>query len=87
MTTTTTTRAVEGLPIHTATGRWWDGTKEPDWIVLTVRPTGDLVFPFVVLVRYNAQPGMTNPCHWRVPDLNNVRYDLSQAVALPRLEA
>jgi hypothetical protein len=30
---------------------------------------------------------MTNPCHWRVPDLNNVRYDLSQAVALPRLEA
>lgn len=70
---------------HTVNGKWWDGTNDPDWKVLTVQATGDSAFPWLVLVKYNALPGMANPCHWKVPDLANIRYDLSEAVAIPHL--
>lgn len=85
----------ETLPIHTVTARWganstWEyGGKtytlqyEPDWKVLWVQPTGEAEFPWMVFVRYNAGPGMTNPIRWRVPDLDDPRYDFSEAVALP----
>ena len=86
------------LPIHTVTplygidSEWIDrqGTvhkhpSPPDWRVHWIQPTGDVQFPYLVRVTYNAAPGMTNPCCWRVPDLNSPRYDLSQAVALPNL--
>ena len=88
----------EALPIHTVTARYgidseWidrDGTvykiqTPPDWRVHWVQPTGDVQFPWLVRVTYNAAPGMTNPCCWMVPDLDDARYDFSQAVALPNL--
>ena len=88
----------EALPIHTVTARWgidsnWEDLygnsyrtqSEPDWKVLWVQPTGDREFPFLIRVRYNAGPGMANPCTWRVPDLDSARYNLSQAIALPYL--
>ncbi len=93
-----TTTTAEALPIHTVTARWgidstWEdrygnthrSQSEPDWQVLWVQPTGDPCFPFAVRVRYDAGPGMTNPCTWWVPDLDSARYDLSRAIALPRL--
>ena len=86
------------LPIHTVTARfgidseWQDRNGNtyktqtpPDWRVHWVQETGDPVFPYMVRVTYNAAPGMTNPCCWQVPDLDNPRYDLSQAVWIPRL--
>jgi hypothetical protein len=90
----------ETLPIHTVTAQFgidseWidrDGVVHkhqtpPDWRVHWVQQTGDAQFPWLVRVTYNAQPGMTNPCCWRVPDLDSPRYDFSQAVAVPNLNA
>jgi hypothetical protein len=70
---------------HTVNGKWRSGDADPDWKVLTVQATGDPEFPWLVLVRYDALPGMTNPCQWKVPSLDCIRYDLSQAVAIPHL--
>jgi hypothetical protein len=70
---------------HTVAGRWLDGTAEPDWKVLWTQRTGNPAFPWLIRVRYDALPGMPNPCLWTVPNLDSPRYDLSQAVALPHL--
>ena len=88
---------MDTLPIHTVTAEYginseWTDNKgnvrktqtPPDWHVLWVQPSGDARFPWYVRVRYSAQPGMTNPCTWLVPDLDDPRYDFSQAVAIPR---
>ena len=88
---------MDSLPIHTVTAQWGvDSTWQdrygnthktqtpPDWQVLWVQPSGDPFYPWLVRVKYNAGPGMTNPCTWKVPDLDSARYDISKAVAIPR---
>jgi hypothetical protein len=86
---------IQPLPIHTVKARWgsapspednWPGYA-PDWKVHWVQDSGDAVFPYYVRVTYRAKPGDTNPCTWLVPSIDDARYDLTEAVYLPRLQA
>ena len=89
----------DAQPIHTVKARWgskpcgkWKG-YEPDWHVITIRHTEhDKAFPFCV---EGWLPATSNrwdgPVHgpagqyfiWRVSDLNDARFDLTEAVFLP----
>jgi hypothetical protein len=85
------------LPIHTVPARWgsrpdpdggWSG-YEPDWHVLVVvsDPT-DCSYPFWVygwLPARDTTDGAlaAEPFIWKTQNLNNARYDLTEAVVLP----
>ena len=84
------------LPIHTVTPEWavdWRGQRacgidltlhhEPDWIVRTVRPSGQPGYPYLV---QGDLPRSTDPQFkrftWLMPDgfWNDPRYDFRNAV-------
>lgn len=85
------------LPVHTVPARWgsppdpagtWRGYA-PDWHVLVVVPDPtDRSYPFWVygwLPARDTTDGAPagEPFIWKVPDLSDARYDLTEAVALP----
>ena len=83
------------LPIHTVTAHWgiepgyFDcGGKRyetkgsaPDWLIETVRSGPVPGYPLQVTGRHrDPMPGALNRICWSVRDLDNARYDLSNAV-------
>jgi hypothetical protein len=88
----TTTAA---LPIHTVAARWgvrpgyFDcGGKQyetkgsaPDWLIETVKPGPLADYPLFVTGRHrDPMPGALIRIAWSVKDLDDPRYDLTQAV-------
>ena len=83
------------LPIHTVTAHWGiepgyfhcGGRRyetkgsAPDWLIETVSHSPVADYPLLVTGRHrNPMPGALNRICWSVRDLDNARYDLSNAV-------
>ena len=91
----TTATPIAALPIHTVAARWGvpPGHFEcggrryetkgsaPDWLIETVRPGPVAGYPLFVTGRHRyPMPGALERIAWSVRNLDNARYDLSQAV-------
>lgn len=84
----------DALPVHTAKARWGVRPDEngrygrsPDWHVLTIQPDpADRQYPYWIegwRPDSSAEGEAAIPFFWKVPDLNDARYDLSEAVVIP----
>jgi len=90
-----TTATTTALPIHTVAARWGVppgyfecGGKRyetkgsaPDWLIETVQPGPAAGYPFFVTGRHrDPAPGALTRICWSVTDLDDARYDLTNAV-------
>lgn len=96
------TAMAAALPIHTVTARWgvppgyFDcGGKRyetkgfaPDWLIETVQPGSVADYPLFVTGRHrDPMPGALTRICWSVKNLDDARYDLSQAVWVEAFQA
>jgi hypothetical protein len=85
------------LPIHTVAARWgvkpncfeYNGKRyetkgsTPDWLIETVRPSPIAGYPLFVTGRHrDPLPGALTRIAWSVRNLDDARYDLTQAVSV-----
>jgi hypothetical protein len=95
--TTVHTTTATALPIHTVAARWginpgyfeYGGKRyktnglAPDWLIETVRPNPVAGYPLFVTGRHrDPAPGALTRIAWSVRNLDDARYDLTQAVAV-----